>query len=84
MGYEPESPFGKLLDYVLGSPVENDKTQQGFVVGDTQDWDAGNVEDMCLDSLEEHNQLLVGQSRQLEDYTLAEEHEAAHLHESVE
>ena len=76
-------PSGKLLDCVLWTPVENDKNQ-GSVVGGTRDWDAGSVEDMHLDSLEEHNQLQVDQSRQLEDCTMAEEHEVAHLHESVE
>lgn len=83
MGYGQGSPFGKLRDCVLLIPEENDKNQDS-VVGDSQDWDAGNVEDMCLDSLEEHILLLVDQSRQLEDCTMVEEHEVAHLHGFLE
>ena len=77
------NPFGKLQGCELLSSVENDKSR-GLVAGGTQGWDAGNVEDMYLDSLEEHIQLRAGQSKQLEDCTMAEEHVVAHLHESVE
>ena len=83
VGYGQGSPFGKLLDCALLNPAENGKIQ-GFVADDTQDCDVGNAEDMCLDSLGEHILLQVGPSRQLEDCTRAEEHEVAHLHESVE
>ena len=53
-------------------------------LGDSQDWDAGNVDDTCLDSLEEHILLLVDQNRQFEDCTMDEEHEIAHLYGYLE
>lgn len=77
------NPFGKLLDCALLNPAENGKIQ-GLVADDTRGCGVGNVEDMCLDSLGRHILLQVGLSRQLEDCTRAEEHEVAHLHESVE
>jgi len=81
--YEQGIPLNKLLDYASLTPVESGKTQ-GWIAGDILDYDVGNAEDMCLDSLEAHIQSQVYQSIQLVGCTMVEEHVVAHLQESVE